>query len=362
MSHRIEQSLLEEASGILNRNILRDEELHDHFNINKLLLFTQRVHQRTGIVLNVNSFYLWTSIRELAGAVREGLHDEVPKLLKLRDGDRKRPLIVFAGGVSCFLELKSLLKTLAHDGVVYGMNLTYFDFPNSSPATVFDEIEACSEELKKQGIDGPVSLLGYSFGGILALELARRLRSEGKDVGFLGMIDTPQSEHTWPLPVWSGFLFHRIRRRLRKTSAGLRTGGGSQKRRHPEAGQQPPKSLLHRLKPLVFRFCRPTAGIYPELAPEWVDGHTPGYDRAGRQLLRMKGLYRPSVYDGELVYYRARGGSANDCDPRLIWRPYLPNAEWVDVRGNHLSVLVGKNGAALGEEISRHLRTERLAA
>lgn len=38
---------------------------------------------------------------------------------------------------------------------------------------------------------GPVALVGYSFGGSLALEVSRQLRAAGRDTAFLGVLDAP---------------------------------------------------------------------------------------------------------------------------------------------------------------------------
>ena len=355
MSVHIETLLLDEASAIAGREISSDEELHEYFNINKLLTFIQKIHQKLGAELNVNSLYICQTVGTLAKAIEQQRHNNVPKLLQIKEGDSRRPLIIFAGGVSCFLEIKHILNGLSENCAVFGMNLTKFNRPRTDPAVVADEVRSCMEELERQGISGPVSLLGYSFGGIFALELARALRSNGKEVEFLGLIDTPQSEHAWPLPTWIGFLLHRIRRKSRRIVSGLRAARSLSSDAVKSPCKTRKRPLLHRLRPLLFRFCHPSMEGYPELAPEWVDGNTPDYERAGRQLLRMKGLYRPSMYDGDLVFYRAMGGSPNDCDPRKVWTRHLPNAEWVDVRGNHLSVIVGKNGEAIGRDISRRM-------
>ncbi|MEM9632521.1 MAG: thioesterase domain-containing protein [Pseudomonadota bacterium] len=355
MSVHIETLLLDEASNIAGRQISSDEELHELFNINKLLTFIQNIHCKLDTELNVNSLYISKTVGALAKAIDQDRHNSVPKLLQIKDGDKRRPLIIFAGGVSCFLEIKHILNGLSEDCAVFGMNLTRFNKPRTDPAVVADEVNACMDELERQGISGPVSLLGYSFGGIFALELARALRANGKKVEFLGLIDTPQSEHAWPMLTWGGFLLHRIRRKTRRIAYGLRAVGKKPVSGSKSACKPRERPFLYRLRPILFRFCHPSIRGYPELAPEWVDGNTPDYECAGRQLLRMKGLYRPSVYDGDLVFYRAKGGSPNDCDPRKIWARYLPNAKWVDVRGNHLSVIVGKNGETIGRDISRRM-------
>ncbi len=357
ISLNIKTCLLNEASKVLRRDVTGREELRDEFNINKLLTFIQNVYEKTGVELDVNSFYMWKTTDALARAIEDRSYMDVPKLLLLREGDESRPLIVFAGGVSCFLEIKSVLEGLDHNGVVYGMCLSRFERPHSDPATVADEVNACVAELAQHSVPAFVSLLGYSFGGVFALELARKLPAVGRKVRFLGLIDTPQSEHTWPFRVWLKVVCRRFWRRVRRLLAGLRNPSVEVGAAEPPAQPAPRKSLLHRLKPVLFRFCPPTSQIYPKLAPEWAEGHPPDYEKAGKQLLRMRGLYRPQAYQGGLVFYRAQGGSPNLCDPREIWEPFLHNAEWVDVRGSHLSVIFGKNGIAIGQDLSQRLRS-----
>lgn len=351
----LEDLLSAHVADVLGSPVGRDEEINKHFNINKLLVLIRNIFEDLGIELNVNSFYHWKTLAELSGAIENGDHTNVPKLLKLRGGDAENPLIIYAGGVSCFLEIKSIIDNITHDGAIYGMCMTDFGLPGSSPATIAHEVEASFSALRKHGFDKSVSLLGYSFGGLLALEVARKLHENGQDIRFLGLIDTPQSEHTWPLPVWLGMKWKRIRRKLGKLRSSPRPRSSSTPAVDARQSVPVAKSLLRKLKLFVFRFVNPKAAIYPELAPEWCFDHTPDYLASGRQLLRMKGLYRPKRYDGPLVFYRASSASLHDCDPRLIWSDYLPNAEWVDVRGNHLSSIVGRNGQAIGEDISKRL-------
>ena len=356
---RLEDCLSEHISKVLGSAVGRGEEINKHLNINKLLAFIRNVFDDLDIELDVNSFYHWKTISELSTAIGMGAHGKVPKLLVLRKGDKQNPLVIYAGGVSCFLEIKSIIEGIAHDGTIYGMCMSDFDLPGSSPALIANEVEASCDELRKNGINKSISLLGYSFGGLLALEVARKLRENGQEIRFLGLIDTPQSEHTWPLSVWLRMKLKRVRKRLARlfSRSGPKGSPGSWttvKRPVPAK-----RVVLHKLRMFVFRFVNPKAAIYPELAPEWCNDHTPQYLVSGRQLLRMKGLYRPRHYDGALVFYRASSESLHDCDPRLIWNEFLPNAEWVDVRGNHLSSIVGRNGEAIGRDISKRLSADR---
>uniref|UniRef100_UPI003D101060 thioesterase domain-containing protein n=1 Tax=Roseibium sp. TaxID=1936156 RepID=UPI003D101060 len=241
----IEEKLTDLATDVLKRPVAPTEAISRKFNVNKLLQLIQRFYAETGIELDVNCVFVYRTIRELAKAVDQGTVSNMPKLLTLREGDKSRPLIVFAGGVNCFLEIKSVLEGLDFDGVVYGIRLSDFDCPVTDPASVSDEIEACSQELARQGIVAPVSLVGYSLGGIFALELARKIQQSGQKIRFLGLVDPLHSEHTWPWNIWAGYVFQLLLRRLwrlpREILKGLKPGISASKaaqatdppRRHP---------------------------------------------------------------------------------------------------------------------------------
>ena len=355
----VKEKLLDLAAHVLKRQISMDDTIEDQFNVNRFLQLTERFYAETGIELDVNSAFVWRSIGDLAEAVDRGSLPELPKLLQLRDGDKSRPLIVFAGGLSCFLELKDLLKGLDYDGVIYGIRLSQFNKAGSEPARVCDEVKACCEELASKGITGPVSLVGYSFGGIFALELARKLEENGQEVRFLGLIDPLLSEHAWPWHIWASHTFRILMRQLRgvpgkllnkKPLRGSPARGVHTKRKHLQL-------LVHLMRPFFLRYCNPAWKIYPELCAEWREDRTPDYTRSGRQLLTMRGLYRPSAYSGDLVYYRAEGGTPIFQAQQKTWSPYLLNAEWVDRRGTHLSIIAGKNGVLLGRDIGNRMKS-----
>lgn len=347
--------LTREASNVLGRIVTSREDLNDHFNINKVLKFVQGVYKSTGIELDVNCFYVWPNIKSLARAVRQRQYQDIPKLILLKEGDESVPLFVFAGGASCFLELKNILAGLDFRGAIYGVRQTQFGRHHTAPAVVEDEVEACCHVIEQRFKGVPVRLLGYSFGGVVALELARKLKAAGSEVSFLGLIDTHQSEHAWPLGIWARVVGRKILSRLGKIKAALTS---SQRKTSPAVSTTvslPRKVLARRLSPILFRFYRPTSLRYPEMAPEWVYGHTPKYENAGKQLLRMRGLYQPEAYGEHLVFYRASGLKPQSCDPWDTWHRFLPKAEWSSVRGNHLSAVAGKNGFAIGKDVADRL-------
>jgi thioesterase domain-containing protein len=61
--------------------------------------------------------------------------------------------------------------------------------------------EAAVAQIRAQSGDGDICLLaGYSFGGLVAVEAARRLAELGHRIGFLGLIDTTATNTPTPSP------------------------------------------------------------------------------------------------------------------------------------------------------------------
>lgn len=353
-----------------------DDLVAKGLNANKALALIKLFWMRTGVELDVNTFYINRTPRAIVAAIEQGRIQPAEKILLLREGDRARPLFLFAGGVNCFLETQDLVDAMTFDGAIYGITLTNFDRPSNSPPDVADEVERAYRAMKALQPQGPYRLAGYSFGGVLALELARRTRAEGDTIETLLLLDPPQNDHSWPLLLWFG-LMRRTMVRQAKSVTGklLRTAFGRRKspaERLCNASAEPSRQgvaapdLRHspprRGHQLFFRFRNPRQPEYPLCAPQWAGGYTPAYDACARQLLQMKGLYRPDVYDGPLVFFVSKSGSPIDCNAKRIWSPFLPEARWVAVSGNHLSMIVGRNARKLAAVMDMHLRPAPVSA
>lgn len=340
-------------------NLDRDTDIPDAVSVNRVLNFIKHWWAESGEEMDVNVFYRHRTLEALGVAISN--HEDLsvsPKIVELRGGDDTAPLLVFAGGASCFLEMQQLIQEISFPGPILGVALTAFNRDRQYPATVEDEVQSTLRALQAAGIAEPYRLLGYSFGGVFALELARALSAQGQKIAFLGMLDTPLGEQEWPLTTWGKFMWQRWRR-ARSRKRNLKKAG-PQARGHAPARLSLPaigrrEYLARKLKPLSFRYADPHAAYYPELAPQWMGDYPPHYDAAARQLLRMKGVYKPNGYDGELTFYRSLQGSPVDCDPKSIWGRLLVNADWVDVPGNHQSMIVGRNAGTLARGLSERL-------
>jgi len=351
---------------ILHRPLAADDDLFAAgLNVNRALNIVRLFWLESGVELDVNTFIERRSLAAIAAMLAEGRTGPDGKAILLRAGEGT-PLFAYAGGVSVFLEIRELIQSLDYCGPVYGLRLTPFERSPNEAATVDDEVRESVATVKSIQPEGPYRLLGYSFGGVLALEVARALEAGGDEVAFCGMIDTPQNDHVWPFRLWADLMVRRGVRRLKLACRRL----VDPQSRSPVAVAScaaVPQDALARLsrpgrgRPALFRFRSPRHPEYPYFAPQWSGGNTPVYTQRACELLRLKGLFRPSVYGGRVAFFVAAQGSPVDCDPHAVWQPYLPNAEWVRMKGNHLSIVVGRNARLLAGEISRRLSAGQAA-
>ncbi|MET8542593.1 amino acid adenylation domain-containing protein [Kitasatospora sp. NPDC004799] len=136
----------------------------------------------------------------------EGLCAELPDMSRalsrlvvpLADGDRRRaPLILVhpqSGDVCSLLQLAGHLN--GHPAghpvggrPVYGLEAVGYTTDEPPLATVEEQARRYLEELRSALPDGPYLLAGWSFGGLVAFEMARLLEERGTPPGFLGIID-----------------------------------------------------------------------------------------------------------------------------------------------------------------------------
>lgn len=131
-------------------------------------------------------------------------------LVPLKPNGTKPPLYIVHGANHQVLIFNDLAQYLDKDQPVYGLQsrgLNGTDEPHDS----IDQMAAdYIEEIVASNPEGPYALAGFSYGGIVAYEMARQLRAQGKKVTILAQFDTyvfPQYYYKSPMikKIISGF-------------------------------------------------------------------------------------------------------------------------------------------------------------
>ena len=264
------------------------------------------------------------TVEEMARAVGSFEERQVTAI-HLSDGDGSAPLWCLPGFVGDPLWFGPLLPFLGSGMPVLGLSLLGL----KPPVSIGDAAARCTAAMLAVQPSGPYSLLGYSVGGILAVEMAAALRRRGESVEFLGLIDARAPKPGGPLKG--------VPPKALLSLAYLRF------RVHLAAGD----FLRSRLRKPLLRLGIPI----DRLVPSFVEGLAPALRRH---------WVTPS--DVELTLFRAVTPSRPG-DPYLGWGPYArAGVKVVEIQGDHYTLLRAGRAQVLGARIREALAESRARA
>ncbi len=170
------------------------------------VLEVERILDRS---LPLSSFYGSPTIRQMAGWLQgEGTDTQDRGVYCLKHGDGKPPLFCLPGRGGTPFSYRGLAELIGDDRSIYGLQ-----FPGLHEAEQpCDNIPDLAAELLRRirhiQPDGPVSLIGYSFGGLVAYEIACQIKQQGGDVPYLGLLDTSAPGAVRPKPFTQRLWIH----------------------------------------------------------------------------------------------------------------------------------------------------------
>ena len=149
-------------------------------------------------------------------------------LVVLKPGEGT-PLFFIHGVGGAVMELFNICRRMSWPGPVIGIQARGLD-GNDPPHTSVEEMaDEYLRAVRKQQPQGPYFLCGYSFGGLVAFEMAQRLINSGDKVAFVGLLATlPPGHHLLRLRTWTAYLYRRLMQAsVRFNDRGSRTRPGS---------------------------------------------------------------------------------------------------------------------------------------
>ncbi|MBM7169126.1 AMP-binding protein [Streptomyces sp. G44] len=152
--------------------------------------------------------------------------ESLAPLLALRTGGDRAPLFCVHPGLGVSWAYTALLPHLAPDRPVYALQTPALSAtgPHSSqlPRSVAELAEQYLNRIRTVRPHGPYLLLGTSFGGPVAHEMAVRLRASGEEVALLAVVDAmPKPPEAVRTPLAPAVVEAEARRILREDGAAL---------------------------------------------------------------------------------------------------------------------------------------------
>jgi amino acid adenylation domain-containing protein len=293
------------------------------------------INRSFGRQLPLTMIYDAPTIAALASILNSDLKPQFSPVVDLRPGKTFPALFIVCGAGGNSMELAAPARHISGDRQIYGLQEIWLDSVSHPHDRIEDMADYYARHIEELQPNGPYLLAGLSFGGLVALEIAHRLRRSGEEVALLAFLDTLPHPRFMPL----SFLLAHWKRRIREHTA--------------VAAQLP----LRKIAPYAFRRL---IGLREPIRARYLDGfRQPASDSALPEGLpavldaayAARRRYRPRYYPRTLTLLKAQktGG---------FWQSYA--AFWaqlaaaVDVRivpGSH-SDMVANHADSLGAQLS----------
>jgi acetoacetyl-CoA synthetase len=323
------------------------------------------IDQVFGRDLPMTTIYDAPTIRALAFIIAGHAHPVSASLVLLKPGASRSALFIAHGLGGSVMELRQVATAIDTGYAVYGIEARGLD----GRAEPFDTIEDMARyyvgEIRHIQPVGPYLLAGFSFGGLVALEMAQLLRREGEAVQFLALLDSFPHTRYWPL---------RARLDSWRRLAGFSRSGATMARLvdyHRDVLRSKSRwgaalylmSRAWRALKLSVDIFRLGAWLqrfadFPEAPSQAAPRGTVIPDavrrvqRAGEEAYRA---YRPRFYDGEITFIKAREEMRIPFDATVLWGPLARKVIVQAVPGDHQN-LVRASAASLAVQLTWNLR------
>ena len=175
-----------------------------------------RVERELGIRIPVRAVVEARTVRRIAAMLADTLRSSLPRgVVRVREGDLERPLFFLPGLGGTALQFEHLAARLSTQRAVFVVELHEFDVEPAVLESLAETASAIVSRLREAQARGPYSILGYSYGGNLAVEVARELISQGQQVELVVVLDAYAPGSVRNPSGWSKVAEHlRILRRL----------------------------------------------------------------------------------------------------------------------------------------------------
>jgi acyl-coenzyme A synthetase/AMP-(fatty) acid ligase/thioesterase domain-containing protein/acyl carrier protein len=309
----------------------------------KAIRLVSELERALGIELPVTLINEAPAFGKLCAVLKQRRTIRYVPLVLLKEG-AGAPTVYFVHGLGGNVaELFLLARSMTYPGAVFGIQARGLRARETPHLTVETMAVEYLRAIKARQPQGPYCLCGYSFGGLVAFEMARRLTQSGDSVGFVGLFDTMPSSIAWPLRASLGLARRRLTRFARDVmSAPLR--------RWPRTIGCAAARMLTRLRDHLEQR---QPGDPP--VPTLLKSAPASILKVGVSALLAATRYHPRFYAGELTLFFPTSRDPNLPSPQAIWRRHALALSVVPMIGGHLTMLSAANAESAAVSLTRAL-------
>jgi acetoacetyl-CoA synthetase len=301
------------------------------------------IEAQTGRMLPQTALIFAPTIAELVAEANAIMSRPFFLPVLLKSGSASMPLFIVPGFGGSVMELYALARLLRTEPAVYGIRAS-----GSEPGEmVYDRVEdmaraylAAIREIQPQG---PYMIAGYSFGGLVAYEMAQHLASEGERLALLVLLDTTVHERYWPADAWLEHLKRRVVHHMHRMR-GL-----------PWAELAP---VFRKITGALLNRLGRATGVIDVIDPQGLllPDSVRRLRRAG---LTAFAAYGPRASGLPITLIGSDVNASSLCDPRRVWAKLTPALTTYDVPGNHMTMIRPPHLPVLAAQLSQCVNAAR---
>ncbi|MEM9926162.1 MAG: amino acid adenylation domain-containing protein [Cyanobacteria bacterium P01_D01_bin.50] len=346
---RIEEQLAEIWSEILGINPVGVKDNFFELGGHSLLAISlmAKIQRSFDKQLPLSTLLTNRTIEDLASLIGEEKQQKTSSLVPIQTQGNKQPFFCVhaAGGhVLCYQELS---HALGNNQPFYGIQAQGFNQGEKVFTKVEDMAEFYVQTIQEFQPKGPLQIGGWSFGGVVAFEMAQQLVQQGREVSLLAILDAwvpilldPNKKIDNPyltgaLSRYFGGAFGRVNLVSEDELAGL----------NPE---EKIEFIIEKAEKL---------GLFP---PEASREQNRRFIDVIVGTLKATYVYKRRPYPGKVTVFRPRERHYHAPDPQLVWVELYAILDAADlelnlVPGNHFNFLQEPNIKVLAERLSSSL-------
>ena len=294
----------------------------------KAITFVIELERALGLEISLTLINEAPRFDQLCQALRERRAPGSTPLVTLKAGDGLPPVFFIHGVGGNVVEILPAARRVTYPGAVIGIRARGVVRGEKPHASIEAMAADYLREIKERQPNGPYYLCGYSSGGLVAFEMARRLSESGDEVGLVGLFDTTMSPVRWPLRAWLSILA----RRIALLAAALRA--------------TPIRTWPAKLRKSAerLRAWYRTLGAAPSIAI-----------RVAASALIASAKYHPGFYRGHLTLFSPAVREPGLPSLESIWRTHARTVVVVETAGTHTTMLSTLHAETTAACVTRHL-------
>ena len=294
-----------------------------------------RVEEAYGVSLDIAVLLEASSLLSLHQHIASLGRDDPSLLVRLRDGDRASPLFLVHPVGGTVVVYRELVASLATGYAVYGIQASGLVDGQVVHRCVEEMADCYADLVDKAQPKGPIRIAGYSAGGVFAWATAQALVIMGREISFLGLINTHFSFRRIGQQVALG-------KRLKGYWYNLKEQGMAKFLVDLGSHRQHQKKLVA-AEATLDRRGTTFSERREKLVEQFLQSPGPAgsnrYTSVSQVLQMVLKFYEPGIFAGNVVLFRSQDYAENRPGEIGWWRLVEGHLTTLSIPGSHLDLV-----------------------